>query len=173
MKAGFLNISGMAVTLLCVPIVLGAQGASTMEASEAWLAEHRGSDWIGASELWVDPSGNDGELSDATLHIGDDGIAYTWLYRGEPQQGVLRRQVGGLLWQDSWHQPEGVLLAPVRGHGSIYAAEYSYAAGEGPDWHWRIKLAERPDGSLVLQMINIAPWGEETRAVRTVVRRSR
>ena len=37
------------------------------------------------------------------------------------------------------------------------------------------KLAGRwlvVDGTLVLQMTNIAPWGEEARAVRTVVRTS-
>jgi hypothetical protein len=32
-------------------------------------------------------------------------------------------------------------------------------------------LSERPSGELVLQMTNVAPWGEEQRAVRMVFTR--
>ena len=137
-----------------------------------WAARHIDTDWAGKSELWIDPMGNDAEVSDATLNVRAEAIVYTWLYRGAEQTGELRWGDETLHWKDSWHQPEGVALTAVAGHGSLVAAEYSYAAGAGPDWHWRIKLAERPDGTLVLQMTNIAPWGEEARAVRTVVRKS-
>ncbi len=138
----------------------------------SWVDGHEDTSWSGQSELWTDPAGNDGEVSDATLRIGNHEIVYTWAYKGSEQTGEIRWSGEGLQWKDSWHQPEGVALTRVAGHGSLIAAEYSYAAGEGPDWHWRIKLAERPDGTLVLQMTNIAPWGEEARAVRTVVRMS-
>ena len=51
----------------------------------------------------------------------------------------------------------------------------SYGDG-GPRWGWRMMLSLRPpfEGapeSLVLQMTNIAPWGEEARAVRMVAAR--
>ena len=137
---------------------------------QSWIADHKGTTWSGESELWVDPSGNDAAVSDATLRVGAEELVYTWFYEGAEQSGELRWSGDAVQWKDSWHQPEGVVLTAVAGHGSLLAAEYSYAAGSGPDWHWRIKLAERPDGSLVLQMTNIAPWGEEARAVRTVVR---
>jgi hypothetical protein len=41
------------------------------------------------------------------------------------------------------------------------------AYGPDRDWGWRIGLSLRaPTGELVLRMTNIAPWGEEARAVR-------
>ena len=46
-------------------------------------------------------------------------------------------------------------------------------AGDGPPWGWRTKLSLRAMGGegLVLQMTNIAPWGESGRAVRMVATR--
>jgi len=41
-------------------------------------------------------------------------------------------------------------------------------AGEGPPWGWRVAVAHRPSGELVLQMTNIKPWGEDGRAVRMI-----
>jgi hypothetical protein len=39
--------------------------------------------------------------------------------------------------------------------------------GPDADWGWRTALSLRtPTDELVLQMTNIAPWGEEARAVR-------
>lgn len=143
-----------------------------MDGMHEWARANGGSEWSGSNELWVDPSGNETEHSDATLQVGPDGIAYTWAYKGTAHRGELREIDGRLQWSDSWHQPAGVSLTPVSGHGALMAAEYSYPAGTGPDWHWRIKLAQRPDDSLVLQMTNIAPWGEEARAVRMVLQRS-
>lgn len=158
------------VVALAIPSGLVAQQELNMDQFRSWIGKHLGTTWSGESELWIDPMGNEVEVSGATLDVVADGIAYTWAYNGNEQSGELRWNGEGLQWKDSWHQPETVALALVPGHGSLVAAEYSYAAGTGPDWHWRIKLAERPDGALVLQMTNIAPWGEEARAVRTVVR---
>ena len=161
-----------AVAALATPAGLVAMEDLSMKGFQSWVSDHKGTTWSGESELWVDPTGNNAEISGATLSVGDDEIVYTWTYKGVEQSGELRWNGEVLQWKDSWHQAEGVDLALVSGHGSLIAAEYSYPAGTGPDWHWRIKLAERPDGTLVLQMTNIAPWGEEARAVRTVVRMS-
>ncbi len=158
------------VIALASPSGVVAHEELNMDEFQSWVGQHEDTTWSGESELWVDPMGNEVEVSDATLNIGTDRIAYTWAYKGADQAGELRWNDEGLQWKDSWHQPAGVALALVPGHGSLLAAEYSYSAGTGPDWHWRIKLAERPDGALVMQMTNIAPWGEEARAVRTVVR---
>lgn len=155
-----------------IPLALAAKQDLNMNEFQSWVGNHEDTTWSGESELWVDPMGNNVEISDATLSVGAGEIGYTWAYKGAEQSGELRWSDEGLQWQDSWHQPAGVALTMVPGHGSLIAAEYSYSAGAGPDWHWRIKLAERPDGTLVLQMTNIAPWGEEARAVRTVVRRT-
>jgi hypothetical protein len=145
---------------------------STMNELDRWAQEHTGSEWAGSAELWIDPAGNEVETSDATLQVRADGVEYTWAWRGAPHTGELSWGDDGFRWRDSWHQPETVELTAVAGQGALLAAEYSYPAGAGPDWQWRIKLAQRPDESLVLQMTNIAPWGEEARAVRMVLRRS-
>jgi len=163
-------------TLAAVLLGIAVSAPSGTHASEdeamttihSWLEAHSGTEWSGPNELWVDPTGNRAEHSDGTLKVEADGIAYTWAWKGTPHRGELRWD-DGWTWTDSWHQPEVVRLEPVRDHGALLAGEYSYPAGTGPDWHWRIKLAERPDGAVVLQMTNIAPWGEEARAVRMVV----
>ncbi len=159
-----------AVLLLAAAAPAGASEDDTMQNLNEWAGTRAGSEWSGTSELWVDPSGNEGETSDATLKVGDDSMTYTWAFRGTPHSGELTWAADGLRWHDSWHQPAPVALTPVAGHGALLAGEYSYLAGSGPDWHWRIKLVQRPDDTLVLQMTNIAPWGEEARAVRMVVR---
>ncbi len=137
-------------------------------AIRTWLEEHRGTDWSGPAELWLDPTGYEALNSDATLTVEGDALTYTWAYEGEEQQGELRWDEQGVSWHDSWHQGEAVELVPIPSHGSLFAGAYSYPAGTGPDWHWRIKLSQRPDDALVLQMTNVAPWGEEARAVRMV-----
>ncbi|MEE4296730.1 MAG: hypothetical protein V2J20_08955 [Wenzhouxiangella sp.] len=137
-----------------------------------WAESHQDSRWVGQSELWADPLGNTAEVSKGTLQIDGNGLRYNWSYKETQQSGQLKWANEQLNWQDSWHQPEGVMLTPVPGHGSLLAGEYSYPAGSGPDWHWRIKLALRPNDTLVLQMSNIAPWGEEARAVRMTFQKS-
>lgn len=161
-----------AVVTLATPTSSVAMEDLRMDEFRSWMADHQGTTWSGESELWLDPMGNDADVSDASLAVDADKIVYSWVYKGAAQSGELRWNGDALRWKDSWHQPASVALTLVPGHGSLIAAEYSYAAGTGPDWHWRIKLAERPDGALVLQMTNIAPWGEEARAVRTVIRPS-
>ena len=160
------------VFLLASPAALHAIEGLAMNEFQSWIAGHQDTTWSGKSELWIDPLGDDAEISDATLSVVADGIVYAWAYRDAAQSGELRWIGSALQWKDSWHQPDGVTMTLVPGHGSLIAAEYSYAAGAGPDWCWRIKLAQRPDGTVVMQMTNIAPWGEEARAVRTVVRAS-
>jgi hypothetical protein len=52
----------------------------------------------------------------------------------------------------------------------LFQLQYEY--GPDADWRWRIALTLRaPTDELVLQMTNIAPWGEEARAVRMVAKR--
>lgn len=167
------RVMGSAVVLMFLAAAAAhANEENRMQSLDDWAEAHDGSQWTGSNELWVDPSGNEGEISEATLQVGKGGVTYTWAYKGTPHTGEVSWADNRVQWKDSWHQPEGVVLSPVTAHGALLAGEYSYPAGNGPDWHWRIKLAQRPDDSLVLQMTNIAPWGEEARAVRMVVERS-
>lgn len=138
---------------------------------ESWLDELDGSHWHGQAELWLDPSGNDVDVSECTLSFNATGITYGWSYGGTEQSGFFRLREDPPHWSDTWHQPDTVACTSLPATRGLFALEYSYTAGEGPDWGWRSQLSQRPDGSLVLQMTNIAPWGEEGRAVRMIVHR--
>ena len=122
----------------------------------------------GHAELWLDPLGNEATTSDCTISVYDKGFDYTWSHEGKPQRGHLELNPGGAEWSDTWHQPQPMECTTVPESWSIVDVIGTYAAGEGPAWGWRISLSERPGGELVLQMTNVAPWGERARAVRMV-----
>ncbi len=133
------------------------------------LAELAGTEWAGTGELWLDPSGNQGESYPCSLRVGAGRVVYEWQYEGKKQQGEYRLgDGGGASWSDTWHQPDAQECRPIPGGWGLFAVEYNYRAEGGPDWGWRMGLSQRPTGELVLQMTNITPWGEESRAVRMV-----
>ncbi len=136
-----------------------------------WLEELEGTRWAGHGELWLDPLGNEAATHDCTLEVGSRELVYTWFYDGQPQRGVLSF-ADTVRWQDTFHQANGAELTPADGPGSLFAGGYAYSVPDSPAWHWRVLLSERPTGELVLQMTNIAPWGEEGRAVRMTFSRS-
>ena len=139
-----------------------------MKTFQSWLNENLGSKWKGNAELWMDPEGNDAKLCECSLVIDSGGLSYTWAYEAEIKTGAMIFKEEDATWLDSWHQPEHVKCNYVSGSLGLVTLEYSYSAPPGPDWGWRIKLSQRPDDSLVLQMTNITPWGEEGRAVRMI-----
>ena len=82
--------------------------------------------------------------------------------------GTLELTAEGGEFSDSWHQEKPVACEAVNNPRSLATVGYSYME----TWGWRINLCFRePTGELVLQMTNIAPWGEEARAVRMVGKR--
>ena len=136
--------------------------------SQSWINEFEGSEWTGQAELWLDPAGNEVDESECTLAIKSGVLAYTWTYKGETKTGSFEFHDQGATWTDSWHQPEPTHCAYLADDWGLFTVEHSYSVPSTPDWGWRSKLSQRPDGNLVLQMTNIAPWGEEGRAVRMV-----
>lgn len=136
-----------------------------------WLTKWAGTTWSGRGELWLDPEGNNAETYDCELTIDSQAIDYAWYHENERQTGRFTFHEHGAIWVDSWHQPEAVQTVHVPAAWGIFTVSSTYAVPGSPDWGWRSNLAERPDGSLVLQMTNITPWGEEGRAVRMVLTR--
>lgn len=133
------------------------------------LKDLEGTRWSGRAELWLDPLGNEAKTSDCTIAIDQGVVSYTWSYEGKPQQGKLEVRDDGADFSDSWHQPEPMPCTAVGGSRALLEVLGSYGAGGGPDWGWRTAVAKRePTGELILQMTNIAPWGEEARAVRMI-----
>jgi hypothetical protein len=135
------------------------------------LEELANTRWRGTGELWLDPLGDEAHRYDCTLAVGTDAIEYTWSHEGQPHQGRIELRDGSARWSDGWHQPQQVDCRAVPGAWGLLALHYSYSAPGSPDWGWRITLSQRPTGELVLQMTNIAPWGEEARAVRMLLTR--
>lgn len=130
-----------------------------------------GTRWKGHGELWLDPSGDDALTYECSLSVDGTTVRYTWTYEGKEQRGTVSLGADGPTWVDSWHHPEPVACTPQPEPWGVFDLFCTYSAGGGPDWGWRTLLAERPTGELVLQMTNIAPWGEEGRAVRMVLTR--
>ncbi|MDB9529369.1 hypothetical protein PN498_25485 [Oscillatoria sp. CS-180] len=139
---------------------------------QSWIDEFQGSEWNGRAELWIDPAGNEADMSESTLSIGSEILSYTWAYEGETKTGAFTFHDSGATWTDSWHQPEPVQCRYLTNAWGLFTVEYVYPVPSGPDWGWRSKLSQRPDNSLVLQMTNIAPWGEEGRAARMIFQRA-
>jgi hypothetical protein len=138
-----------------------------------WLGKMAGTKWKGKGELWLDPEGNSAELYDSELNIENDAINYSWLYENETKNGRFTFDEAGAIWVDSWHQQNPAKCSYVPGAWGIFTVSNEYQVPDNPSWGWRSKLSERPDGSLVLQMTNITPWGEEGRAVRMVFSRAK
>jgi hypothetical protein len=132
------------------------------------LIKLMGTHWTGTGELWLVPEGNSVVQYDCELHIETDAIHYTWFYENEIKKGGFIFNEKGAVWSDSWHQPKSVACLNVPDTWGLFAVKNSYDVPSSPSWGWRSKLSERPDGTLVLQMTNITPWGEEGRAVKMV-----
>ena len=123
--------------------------------------------WSGSAELWLDPLGDEALRSDATIAIDGPEVQYTWSYEGTPHVGRIVLHGPDAQFSDTWHQPEPMHCAAVPGARGLFQVLGAY--GPDADWGWRIALSQRDgSGELVLQMTDIAPWGEEVRAVRMV-----
>jgi hypothetical protein len=134
------------------------------------LNELNGTRWKGAAELWLDPAGNEVIRSDCTIFIDGDAVHYTWSHEGSAHKGSITLFGDGADFMDSWHQPEPMRCRRLSGAWGLFQVEGEYGADS--DWRWRTALTFRaPTGELVLQMTNVAPWGEEGRAVRMVCAR--
>lgn len=128
--------------------------------------------WRGTSELWLDPLGDHAERSECELEVGADGLRYSWSYDGQRHTGQLVVLAERVDFSDTFHSPEPMPCEPAPAARAALDVAGTYAAGDGPRWGWRIFVALRPGGELVLQMVNIAPWGEEIRAVRMICTRA-
>ena len=134
------------------------------------LSNLAGTRWTGTAELWLDPLGDDAQRCDCTIAIDADAVRYTWSHEGKAQEGKLALHDDGADFTDTWHQPQPMRCRPVADARGLFQVQGEY--GPQSDWGWRTGLSLRtPTGELVLQMTNIAPWGEEVRAVRMICRR--
>lgn len=135
-----------------------------------------GTRWTGTNHLWLDPSAA-AQVSEGTITVEPGVLHYTWAYEGTAHTGsyVVRRGSGTraeVTFTDTWHQPKPMVCEGTTGEGALLSVRGTYPAPEGPPWGWRTIVSLRPTGELVLQMINVCPWGEEQRAVELVATRA-
>ncbi len=137
------------------------------------IGDVAGSKWRGSAELWLDPLGDEVMRCACTVEVEEGVVRYGWSFKDKPQQGSITLREGGGVFTDSWHSPAAMPAQDVAGAWGLFCVQGTYGAGDdSPDWGWRIALSVRPaGGELVLQMTNIAPWGEEARAVRMICKR--
>lgn len=129
----------------------------------------QGTGWAGTKELWLDPLGNEATTCPCTMQVDGNVIRYTWTYEGKTQEGsvTLHKEVAD--FTDTWHQAGVMHCRLLDRAGGLFQVQGTY--GPDHDWGWRIGVSQRPSGELVMQMTNVAPWGEEGRAVRVVCSR--
>lgn len=128
--------------------------------------------WKGHGELWLDPTGDQAIRYPCTASLQGTSLQYEWSNEGQAHQGTILWSATGGTFQDTFHQASTTPCKAVTPTKAEVDLRYDYPAGEGPAWGWRIILAVRPSDELVLQMINIAPWGEQSRAVRMLFERT-
>lgn len=136
----------------------------------ATLGELNGTRWTGTSELWLDPLGDQSIPSACTLELDAATVRYKWSHEGKDHDGrlVLER---GASFVDTFHSPQPMECRVLPSAWGLVQVEGRY--GEQLEWGWRIGLFYRePTQQLVLLMTNIAPWGEEIRAVRMILDRA-
>lgn len=129
------------------------------------LSEINGTTWAGDAELWLDPAGDSVVRSECTFSVEDTVLSYTWSHEGKDHKGTVTLSEESAEFVDTFHSAEPMTLKRLSNSWGFFQLEGNY--GPDKDWGWRIGLSLRtPTGQLVLQMTNIAPWGEEARAVR-------
>ena len=135
------------------------------------LADLDDTHWAGTNELWLDPMGDKVTTCNATLHVEGSKVIYTWSHGGQTQHGTLSFTGETASFCDTFHSTDAMVCAALPGAKGLAQVQGKY--GPDKDWGWRIGLVYRtPMEQLVLQMTNIAPWGEEARAVRMALKRS-
>lgn len=127
-----------------------------------------GTRWAGRAELWLDPLGDEAQISDCALAVHESAIEYTWSHEGAEQRGSLGLTPPGARFTDTFHASEPMECVARPDAWGLVDVLGTYGPPDRPPWGWRIQLSLRPTDELVLQMTNITPWGEEGRAVRMV-----
>ena len=133
------------------------------------LSELLGTSWAGECEVWLDPLGDEVQKGKCSLNIVDGRISYSWERDGSEERGTLTVGDDEVIFTDTFHSPEAMTCRSLADARGLLQFEGTYGPSE--DWGWRIALVYRaPMDNLVLQMTNIAPWGEEARAVRMTLK---
>jgi Protein of unknown function (DUF1579) len=167
-------------SLLELPMSLSDLDASRSAGPHARLARMAG-DWAGTYRLWFEPGAPISEAPQrGTIRSVLDGRfllhEYEWRFDDKIRTGIalygyhLDEARWECAWVDSFHCGSSILFSQTAGvvDPAHLAVLGSYGDGQtppGPRWGWRTEIEQPDDDTLVIVMTNIAPDGEEAKAV--------
>ena len=115
--------------------------------------------WKGTNTLWLKYP-DDPLESVAKMVVSPGHVEYSWAYEGEPQAGTFEFSGSGgeieARWSDTWHSKDPMNWKGAEQDGVLKVGG-NYAAGDGPDWSWRIELRTDGPDKLNMKMYNILP----------------
>ena len=141
------------------------------------IKESRGS-WVGTMTLRLawGPDQIETFQSNSKLvieipeHDSFANLRYRWSHEQADRYGEMLICGPTVAWCDTFHQCASVMHLLGEGEGFKVTGNYTWEGS--PPWGWRIEITNPTPDSLLLEMTNISPEGEEELAVRAQYRRS-
>lgn len=158
--------------------------ASLADGMHQALARMAG-EWEGSYRLWFEPgepAGQGRQRGSLRSVAGGRFLLheYSGDSSGDPFSGValygyhLDRRAWESAWVDSFHTGTAILSSAGTADDPRLAVLTDYGDGlGGPEWGWRTEIEQPADDHIVITMFNIAPNGDEAKAVETDYRRVR
>ncbi len=140
--------------------------------------------WEGTTKTWFEPGvlADESPIRGTTRSILDGRFIlheYNSSLKGKPLSGVatfgfdLTTGTYQCAWVDSFHMSTAILLSEsTNSAGKLFSALGSYGVpGVAERWGWKTEIEMPDDNKLAITMFNIAPSGEEAKAVETIYTR--
>ena len=141
--------------------------------------------WIGETNTWLEPDGRPiVSQTQGSIQLLLNGRFAIYIYQssldGEPLHGMLTLGYNASLdryeasWIDSYHNNTAMMFCTgdPKENGLWVRGSYPDPEG-GPDWGWRTEIVRPDPHHLTITAYNIAPEGQETRAIETHLTRSK